>query len=94
MLIWHYSSLGEFNVKIAHHMGLAYMDREVYGDGDEGTSTSAVESCWKLIWKLNIPSKVKCVVWRMCHYILPTKDNLNKRDIGVWPDCVQCGSGA
>lgn len=41
---------------------------------------------------VNIHHKVKDAIQRMCHNILPAKDNLNKRGIGMWPNCVQCGS--
>lgn len=33
------------------------------------------------IWKLNIPSKVTCLIWRVMLDRLPTKDNLRMRNI-------------
>lgn len=34
--------------------------------------------------------KVRHTIWRMCHDILPTKDNLKRQGILVSPECVWC----
>lgn len=36
---------------------------------------------WHLAWHKLIPSKVSCLVWRIVHGRLPTKENLIRRDV-------------
>lgn len=36
---------------------------------------------WKSLWSMIIPNKVKLMVWKIFHNILPTKYNLNWRHI-------------
>ena len=45
---------------------------------------------WKNVWKLNVPPKVRTLLWRACSNILPTKDNLQRRKVQVDARCEIC----
>jgi hypothetical protein len=46
---------------------------------------------WKVIWNLKVPKSEKHFIWRTCHDILPTQDNLMRRKIVRDPLCPICG---
>ncbi|CAL2232150.1 unnamed protein product [Prunus armeniaca] len=46
-----------------------------------GSDFLARQSFWKQLWKLELPSKIKNLVWRACLDILPTAVNLYKRKV-------------
>ena len=46
--------------------------------------------CWKKLWKMNVPNKIKNFVWRSCREALLTKANLYRRKITVDAICDQC----
>lgn len=93
LMFLNYTSIEEFTVKSAYHMGIAYMARKVYGVGNEGTSMGGTGTLWKKIWGLNTPTPIKgqATIWRMCQIILPTMDNLAIRAINVQSECAWCG---
>ena len=45
---------------------------------------------WKRIWGLNVPCKVKNLVWRAAKNSLPTKQNLVKRKVLIDDHCDHC----
>jgi hypothetical protein len=45
---------------------------------------------WKIIWNLKVPSKVKKIIWRALHGILPLKSILINRHIGDSGECPIC----
>lgn len=45
---------------------------------------------WEKLWNLNIPNKVKVFGWRCLSGILPTRDNLIKKQVLVEQECPFC----
>ena len=45
--------------------------------------------CWKKLWKMDIPNKIKNFVWRSCRETLPTKADLHRRKITADAVCDQ-----
>ena len=45
---------------------------------------------WKLIWSLNVQSKVRNFLWRSCHNAIPVKQNLKRRHILNEDICELC----
>jgi hypothetical protein len=54
--------------------------------------TSLINPFWKILWKLDVPAKVKKNCWRNMHGILPLKAILLKRHIGTSGVCPLCQS--
>lgn len=46
---------------------------------------------WRAIWKLQIPGRGKKFLWRACHNILPTQENLRRHKIYLDLACPVCG---
>jgi hypothetical protein len=56
----------------------------------ECSNRTAYSALWKNLWSLKIPNTEKNFLWRACHRLLPTKDNLAKRKIVLDPLCSIC----
>jgi hypothetical protein len=61
---WRFTSSGQFNVKL--------MYRVLINNGQIFNH--------KLIWKLNLPIKIKIFLWYLVKGVILTKDNLIKRN--------------
>ncbi|CAN1783725.1 hypothetical protein LINPERHAP1_LOCUS16372 [Linum perenne] len=51
-----------------------------------------VSGQWNVLWKMQIPPKVKHFLWRVTRRILPLRSNLIRRRIPVPPECGLCNS--
>ena len=49
-------------------------------------------STWKGLWKLNVPNRIKTLLWRAASDALPTRVNLMKRKVLTEASCQLCGS--
>jgi hypothetical protein len=85
--IWKGTANGLFSVKSAYHLAKEIEDRQT-AECSMGLQNSDV---WKLIWKLKVPNVEKNFIWRVCHDILPTRDNLLRRKVVTDPSCPMCG---
>jgi hypothetical protein len=75
--IWRGTLKGEFTVGSAYHMA-----KEREGALLAGPSRRSEDSMiWRGIWKAKVPNAVKTFMWRACHNLLPTKENLFKRKV-------------
>jgi hypothetical protein len=58
---------------------------------EEGSKSSRCSKLWKTcIWSLRVPNPVTIFLWLACNDILPTKENLQKRDIIKDCFCIFC----
>ncbi|XP_075666035.1 uncharacterized protein LOC142635854 [Castanea sativa] len=48
---------------------------------------------WSTLWRLHIPNKLKIFGWRVCHDILPTRENLARKRIIEDRTCEICTRG-
>lgn len=48
------------------------------------------EWVWKVLWKMQVPNKIKAFAWRACKDCLPSKDNLIKKQVLVDALCSFC----
>jgi hypothetical protein len=87
MMIWRGTVNGQFSVKSAYHLAKEIEDRQK-AECSKGMQNREV---WKLIWKLKVPNVEKNFIWRACHDILPTRENLQKRKVVNDPLCPVCG---
>ena len=49
-------------------------------------------SVWRRLWRLDVPSKVKNLMWRAANNVLPTADNLRSRKVQVPSLCSVCNA--
>ena len=62
------------------------------GEGGSSSDNSGMKAIWKIVWRLNCPSKIKHLLWRACKNILPTKLRLKAQGIDVDEKCDICGN--
>jgi hypothetical protein len=85
-LIWRCTNSGVFSVKSAYHLA-----KELEGQGlPEGSRQIRKSSIWKHLWSAQVPNTAKNFLWRACHNLLPTKDNLLRRKVVDDPRCPIC----
>ena len=85
-LIWPHIPSGEYIVK----SGYKFLQNE-YQSQQPGTSNlAASKTLWQAVWNLNVPSKVKNLMWRACRDSLPTKSNLVRRKVLTDDACDCC----
>jgi hypothetical protein len=77
---------GVFSVRSAYHMQKEKEMVQTTG----GSRCAHKSSIWTNIWQLNLPNVEKVFLWRTCHEILPTRDNLCIRKIIMDPKCPIC----
>lgn len=83
---WEFEKHGEYSVKSAYRR---LADTQPQGPPEPGNSG---DPFWKLIWKLEVPPKVKVFWWRVVHEFLPAKDILHRRHIEPLSHCDVCGA--
>lgn len=80
--------MGNFLVRSAY-----YMEKErVEATHGNCSYQSDLYLIWNRIWGMKIPNSLKNFLWRACHDILPTRDNLKRRGIDLVPSCIFCSS--
>lgn len=84
--IWRGTANGLFWVRSAYYLAKEMEDR-AKAESSKGRHCSEV---WKRLWKLKVPNAEKNFIWRACHNILPTKDNLMRRKVVKDPKCPIC----
>ncbi|KAK2656774.1 hypothetical protein Ddye_009826 [Dipteronia dyeriana] len=82
-LCWHYTADGNYSVKNGYKLGneLEYLNKA------SSSGLGLLESWWKTLWHLKIPTKVKVFIWRACRHWIPTRQCLAARHIPVEGVC-------
>jgi ribonuclease HI len=86
-LIWRGTTNGLFSVRSGYHLEKEDIEHTKAGSSN-GVGNSNI---WKSIWNLKVPNMEKHFIWRACHDILPTRENLMRRKIVSDPFCPICG---
>ncbi|XXG85571.1 hypothetical protein AAC387_Pa11g0623 [Persea americana] len=59
----------------------------------QSNMTDISPSCiWRRMRRLEVPGKVKNLIWRAAMNVLPTADNLIRRRVEVIPTCSLCNA--
>ncbi|KAL5833037.1 hypothetical protein ACOSQ3_016711 [Xanthoceras sorbifolium] len=82
-LIWHFNKDGLFSVKSCY-----WLAQE--SDTANCSNSAELHAWWRFFWKLQVPAKIKKILWRVCHNGLPTAANLLNRKIILNPVCCCC----
>ncbi|GLT80072.1 hypothetical protein SLA2020_515330 [Shorea laevis] len=82
---WNLTRQGTYSVRSGYHRAMST------GGPHAGPSPSSSNFRGGLLWSLDIPEKVRLMIWQAYKNILPTKDNLKRRRVEVDLDCPMCG---
>ena len=87
VLFWPYSSNGVYSCKSGYKF---LKTEEELMERALDSATTADTQVWKQIWSMNVPQKVKTLLWRACREAMPTKHALFRRRITEDDLCVRC----
>ena len=86
-LFWLAEKSGEYTVRTGYHTACRLAKEKDWVECSTGVVGGGV---WKLLWKLQVPNKIRIFGWRACCNILPTNVNLSKKRIIQDNRCVAC----
>jgi len=86
---WEKERHGNYSVKSAYRLQEDVREQQ---DGDQSEPGVSEARQWKLVWKLEVPPKVKVFWWRVLHDYLPVRKELHRRHIEPTAHCEICGS--
>ncbi|KAH9744054.1 putative reverse transcriptase/RNA-dependent DNA polymerase [Citrus sinensis] len=88
-LCWHYDKLGNYLVKSGYQLAL----KENFPSAPSSSNPDPRQ--WNAIWKLDLPEKIRIFMWRAVKNLLPTAENLWKKEGGARPNMskMQAGNG-
>jgi hypothetical protein len=89
---WHYETNGNFSVKSAYRLALS-MKHQKRDLGSCSSSPDGNRPIWNLIWKSNVPPKIRIFGWRVATDSLATKRNKRRRSLELNDQCIICGNG-
>ena len=93
LIVWAWTTNCSFSEKSGYKVTQKVLKEESSrGDGGSNSNNSGMKSIWKVVWRLNCPSKIKHLLWRACKNILPTKLRLKARGIDENEKCDICGN--
>jgi hypothetical protein len=89
-LAWSGEHNGLFSVRSAYRIGIQPKLLELSG-GQSSSDPTGDRKVWDLIWKLNVPPKLRVFAWRAASDSLGVRLNLSKRVHTITPICTICG---
>ncbi|CAN1790919.1 hypothetical protein LINPERHAP1_LOCUS19034 [Linum perenne] len=82
--IWNHSKDGSYSVSFAYHLAT---------DSIRSNHHVRIAGDWHKIWNLEVPPpKVKNLIWRTACHVLPTKEALTTKGVGVPSTCGLCAA--
>lgn len=89
-LAWHPEATGVFSVRSAYRLGLQAKILNM-GSGQCSSEPAGDRSIWNLVWKANVPQKIRVFAWRLATDSLAVAQSLNRRIPKIAPTCSVCG---
>ena len=86
---WHMTKTHTFSVRSAYYVEWNHQNGHRLSRPD-GQGTASPNPVWDIMWKLQIPSKVKIFIWKALHGIVPGMSILANRHIPVSGQCPIC----
>uniref|UniRef100_A0A8R7UJJ4 Reverse transcriptase zinc-binding domain-containing protein n=1 Tax=Triticum urartu TaxID=4572 RepID=A0A8R7UJJ4_TRIUA len=91
-IAWHPEKNGIFSVRSAYKLAAAIKHKSVL-EPSSSTNNPDNRSIWDLIWKADVPPKVRIFGWRVATNTLATKKNKFRRTITLDATCDICECG-
>jgi len=92
VIAWAHEKHGAYSVKSAYKLLKRNQMEKAMADDNRQASASGDSTFWKVLWKLNVPPKVRVFWWRVLHNSLPSKSELKRRHVARESHCEVCGS--
>ncbi|XP_024156084.1 uncharacterized protein LOC112164076 [Rosa chinensis] len=70
--VWHFDAKGIYNVRSGYHVFLHSLKMEQTASSPASEQGGPLRKYWTKIWHANVPPKIKVLVWRLVHGIVPT----------------------
>nr|POF22818.1 putative ribonuclease h protein [Quercus suber] len=86
ILIWPFNPDGVYSVK----SGYRFLQDSRLAHQPSPSNSNPLKQLWKHLWSLDVPNKVKHLIWRACKDALPTKKNLVRRKVVSDSLCEMC----
>jgi ribonuclease HI len=87
---WHCEPNGIFSVRSAYRLGMR-QKLLVIGPGQSSSAPDGDRKVWDVIWKCQVPQKLRVFTWRLATNSLAVMVNVNRRIHTVLPNCIICG---
>ena len=88
---WNFTKSGYFSVRLAYHCEWMHQYGGRASRAMQGTSRP--NPVWGILWKLNVPAKIKKIGWRLLHGLIPVRAVLANHHIGTNGICPLCKQG-
>ncbi|KAK8502246.1 hypothetical protein V6N12_011664 [Hibiscus sabdariffa] len=88
VLVWHYSNSGEFTFNSGYHRLMA--NKRTHDAGSSRHDENKGKN-WCHIWNLMTPPKIQNFIWKACHNVVPSNENLARRHHSRTSSCFRCG---
>ena len=82
-----------FSVRSAYYVEWNHQNGHILTRSD-GQGSATTNHVWEILWSLQVPSKVKIILWKALHGIVPSMSNLANRHIPVSGKCPICSLDA
>ncbi|CAN0915917.1 Putative ribonuclease H protein At1g65750, partial [Linum grandiflorum] len=79
--IWRFEKQGKYSVRSAYHVAI---------DKRSIIPTLTVVGGWKTLWNAKLPPKMKQLLWRLAHGVVPTRSQLAHRGVEILDICGSC----
>lgn len=90
---WHKTKSFNFSVRSAYYLEWEHQHGRS-GRRYDGEGPARRNPVWDILWKLQVPAKVKIFIWRSLHGLVPGMCLLANRHIKVAAQCPICQQGA
>ena len=87
---WHYERNGIFSVRSAYRLALL-QNSSNFCSGQQSCRPDGDRSIWDVIWKSNVPQKIRIFTWRLATEALAVQKSRCSRNMTTDPTCSICG---
>jgi hypothetical protein len=89
-IAWHPEKQGLFTVRSTYRMAL-HDSMQRQDRGATSMRSDGARPSWNIIWKCQVPAKMKIIAWKICRNAISTQVNVAKRGIATTKLCPICG---
>ncbi|CAN6695621.1 unnamed protein product [Malus baccata var. baccata] len=82
---WFHTANGVYSVKSGYGIALELMESGGLGKKGRGAPSDKIKynKIWNVIWRLDVPRKMRFFIWKCCNHALAVRRNLKRRHMRV-----------